>query len=665
MISSGPNSAEDDAAVWDRIKDKFRQAQENVNELGSDWDSFSDDLKQSVVASVQDSIPLLNVAQRAQDLYSPSNSDSMTNEVIAESSDPSVHPELAMDAQVRVSAELPANERQFRKHRAQFTRESLARYLDLPLSQVDERDVPVIAIAGSGGGYRAMIASSGYLKAAEAKGLFDCVTYVAGISGSTWMLSLYYSLAACSFDKLLAHVKRRTDVHIAFFPAFLEMVTTEPTSKYLTHGLIEKLYRKYSEVVLPDIYGLLLASRLMVPDTPRYVDPDNLKISHQRKIVDTGVAPMPIYTSVRHEIGTAADADAGRARWFQYFEITPYEFGCEELGAWIPTWSLGRRWNAGQSVDEPVPELNLSLLMGTFGSAFCATVSHFYKEIRPLLATMPIVSKLDELVKKNQDDLSELHPFRGSFIPNYVKGMSGLPDTCPESLKGEEFIELMDAGMDNNLAIYPLLRQGRDVDMIIAFDCSADIHEVPWLELAAGYSRRRGILGWPTQAGWPEDESLSAAESRSKVEQTKASAKADPAPAETARRNLGPCRIWTGTKEEKTVATSGSHAGSEVDEEYQLSQPNAGITVAYCPLIPNKNVPGVEPDSSPYMSTWNFIYSPEEIDNVVRLASANFTEAEPQIRRAIRSIYERKRKLRLAERATKADTWQSVLHERP
>lgn len=59
-------------------------------------------------------------------------------------------------------------------------------------------------------------------------------------------------------------------------------------------------------------------------------------------------------------------------RWL-WFETTPYEFGCDELGAWIPTWSLGRLFENGRSV-ERVPETSLVVLSGVFASAFCATL---------------------------------------------------------------------------------------------------------------------------------------------------------------------------------------------------------------------------------------------------------------------------------------------------
>lgn len=45
---------------------------------------------------------------------------------------------------------------------------------------------PVIAVLGSGGGLRAHIACLGVLSELKELGLLDAVTYLAGVSGSTW-----------------------------------------------------------------------------------------------------------------------------------------------------------------------------------------------------------------------------------------------------------------------------------------------------------------------------------------------------------------------------------------------------------------------------------------------------------------------------------------------
>lgn len=46
--------------------------------------------------------------------------------------------------------------------------------------------VPVIAVLGSGGGFRAMVGFAGVMKALYESGVLDCATYIAGLSGSTW-----------------------------------------------------------------------------------------------------------------------------------------------------------------------------------------------------------------------------------------------------------------------------------------------------------------------------------------------------------------------------------------------------------------------------------------------------------------------------------------------
>ncbi|KAI4128236.1 MAG: hypothetical protein LQ341_006696 [Variospora aurantia] len=47
------------------------------------------------------------------------------------------------------------------------------------------------------------------------------------------------------------------------------------------------------------------------------------------------------------------------------------------------------------------------------------------------------------------------------------------------------------------------------------------------------------------------------------------------------------------------------------------------------------------------MSTWNFIYSAEDIEKVVSLARANFREGEEKVKRTVRAVYERKKARRL------------------
>lgn len=450
---------------------------------------------------------------------------SLADEIWQEAHDPFVNPEIEYEASVRVSDELCEEEKEFLQKRRLVTREALAKYLGLPDEEVHPDDVPTIAMVGSGGGLRALVAGTGSLLASSEDGLFQCVTYTAGVSGSCWLQALYHSsLGGRRMDKMVDHLKARIGVHIAYPPVALAALNSAPTNKFLLSGFVEKLKGDpTSDFGLVDVYGLLLAARLLVPKGEVGVDDRDLKISNQRDFIKKGEHPMPIYTAVRHEIPIIEEASteekvtntpseetktkAKKEAWFQWFEISPYEMFCEEFGAGIPTWAIGRKFEKGKNIlhDENglhVPELRLPLLLGVFGSAFCATLSHYYREVRPLVKGLTGFGSIDDMIEGRNDDLSKVHPILPASIPNFAYGMEDeLPETVPESVFETSHLQLMDAGMSNNLPIYPLLRPGRDVDILIAFDASADIKTENWLSVADGYARQRGIRGWPLGSG--------------------------------------------------------------------------------------------------------------------------------------------------------------------
>jgi phospholipase A2 len=83
-----------------------------------------------------------------------------------------------------------------------------------------------------------------------------------------------------------------------------------------------------------------------------------------------------------------------------------------------------------------------------------------------------------------------------------------------------------------------------------------------------------------------------------------------------------------------------------LDDGWHLD-PEDGIMLIYLPLLPNEACPGVIPESTEYLSTWNFQYSPEQVDSVVELAGRNFEVGGERIRRAVRAMWIRKKQLRL------------------
>jgi cytosolic phospholipase A2 len=596
---------------------------------------------------------------------------SLSWEIWEDASNAEINEEIVWDAEVRISKDLCPAEARFLQARRNHTAKALAKYLGLRESEVDPEDVPIIGLCGSGGGLRALVAGASSALCAQESGLFDCVTYTAGVSGSCWLQTLFNtSIGQRDYQRIIDHLKHRLGVHIAYPPAALQLLSSAPTNKFLLSGLVEKLRGvPDADVGLVDVYGLLLAARLLIPKDELRVDEDDLKISHQQTAVAGGEAPLPIYTAVRHEIPANLKEQRAPSQyawhnkkhydWFQWFEWTPYEFFCEELECGIPTWAVGRPWDAGRSVwrdnGMALPELRTPLMMGIWGSAFCATLSHYYKEIRPVVKAAGL-AKLDGLLAGQSDDLSKVHPIDPAVIPNFARGLRDrLPESCPESIHKASHLQLMDAGMSNNLPIYPLLRPGRDVDIIIAFDASADVKTDNWIKVVDGYVRQRNIKGWPMGSGWPppSNKTQQTVEELGDAQEATAGrihdVLVDSQYLEAVGEDLGYCNVWVGNAQEKHefMDEPPSRRVRSEDDEHHLGSPDAGITLVYFPFLANDKVPGVDPMKSDFMSTWNFVYTPEEIDQVVNLARANYREGEGQTKRTIRAVYERKKKLRL------------------
>lgn len=272
---------------------------------------------------------------------------SLADEIWSEAKDPKVNPEVGKDAYVRLGVNLCEDEQRYLTNRKRFTRRGLARYLNIPEEEIHDDDVPVIAVAGSGGGLRALVAGTGFYQALKEAGLYDCTTYLAGVSGSCWLQAIYLtSFCNRSFERVMDHLKMRIGVHIAYPPKALELVTSPPTNKYLLRGVVERLRTGYSSFGLVDLYGLMLGARLLVPPDEQTLNNDDLKLSAQRKHIDGGEEPLPLYTAVRHEIphvdgenekGESTNkelkekASKRKESWFQWFEASPYELYCEEL----------------------------------------------------------------------------------------------------------------------------------------------------------------------------------------------------------------------------------------------------------------------------------------------------------------------------------------------
>jgi phospholipase A2 len=211
----------------------------------------------------------------------------------------------------------------------------------------------------SGGGYRAMIGLLGYIKAMKKTEIWDCIMYLAGVSGSCWTIATYYSSVSQTCpSRLERHFESKLNIHWANLSNFFnQLICTPQHSRVMLQGIIQRAYQRGGDLSFADIFGTLIGSTLLLP---AITEPSKQQLgcnylSKQSQYLSDGLEPMPIYSSVYH---TEEEYDS-----YQWFEFTPYEMGCEDIEAWIPTWAFGRRFEQGTSKDR-LTEQSMDTMLG-------------------------------------------------------------------------------------------------------------------------------------------------------------------------------------------------------------------------------------------------------------------------------------------------------------
>lgn len=161
---------DDDVSSWSHFSHNLNGVIDLLAEV--QWSAIPDRITNFIVPSWARQMPEAIMKLRQDLSFAPG---SLADEIWKEAFDQAINPEVAWDARVRVGSELSNEEVVFRKKRKDHVTKALARYLDLK-EDIHPDDIPTIAMCGSGGGLRALVAgTSSYLSAQEA-GLFDCVT---------------------------------------------------------------------------------------------------------------------------------------------------------------------------------------------------------------------------------------------------------------------------------------------------------------------------------------------------------------------------------------------------------------------------------------------------------------------------------------------------------
>ncbi|KAJ4111429.1 hypothetical protein NW768_011781 [Fusarium equiseti] len=486
--------------------------------------------KQSAQETQQKSSKATRIVQRwyarAEDL------SSVKKLLKRDESDITTYPELNWDAQVRQSSSLHPDEQKFiNARKLHISSQSLHAFLNLPPEEkVDPRDVPLISLGGSGGGYRVMYGFAGFIAAAKKAGLWDCITWTAGVSGSCWTLAGYYTIGRNDITKLIDHyfTVASEKAHPMSIYALNKVARSKKGVYFLIGPLVSKAQKSIIGLSVMDLYSTLTATYMLLSrDAKGRLGRAMFQWSRiwERGGIVEGREPMPILAAVRRvpkysyksktvakktrdvEDGQDKAVPRGTSKLFQYFEISPLEIGSPDLNRYVPSWSWGRTFVSGHSVDRR-PEQSFSLLLGQCTSAPAGPLTEC---IKALLVSIPkdtlmarLVGLFNRLLQSKQLQGLWGNPIRAGHDPNPFYGLekplmarehtsehainrphandmqvqspvtdASSVDFPPWEAQGRT--RLMDCGMANNLPNHVLARPERGIDIFISFDSSSDV----------------------------------------------------------------------------------------------------------------------------------------------------------------------------------------------
>uniref|UniRef100_A0A8C6XNX4 Phospholipase A2 n=1 Tax=Naja naja TaxID=35670 RepID=A0A8C6XNX4_NAJNA len=262
--------------------------------------------------------------------------------------------EVCSSTDLRFSMALCDEEKDFRQQRKTRVMHYLNKLLGADLTSI--RDVPVIAILGSGGGFRATVGLSGVMKALYESGILDCATYIAGLSGSTWYMSTLYSHP----DFPVKGPKEiNTELRNSISHTPLKLLTPQKVKRY-----IEALWKKKRSgqpVTFTDIFGMLIGETLVQNRM-------DITLSHMKEKVNKAQSALPLFTCLH------VKPDVSELMFADWVEFSPYEIGMAKYGTFMTPNLFGSKFFMG-TVVKKYKENPLHFLMGIWGSAFAILIN--------------------------------------------------------------------------------------------------------------------------------------------------------------------------------------------------------------------------------------------------------------------------------------------------
>jgi lysophospholipase len=347
-------------------------------------------------------------------------------------------------------------------------------------------NLPNVAIAVSGGGYRALMNGAGFLAAADSRthgstnvggigGLLQASTYLSGLSGGGWLVGSMFFNNFSSIQSLMGAAYDGNTAGPAIWE-FQNSIVRGPKSKggislFNTVGYWRDIAQQVAakadtgyETSITDYWGRALSYQL-INDTNGGAGYTFSSIAKSDHFI-SGNTPMPILLADGRAPGVKIVA----------LNSTVYEFNPFEIGSWDPTtyafaplrylasnFSAGVIPNNGRCVEGFD---QASFVMGTSSSLFNTLLLNNITAVTgelPSFVLDSLTSILNNLDEGNNDI--------AQYTPNPFFGVN--PGTNANAAATQ--LTLVDGGEDlQNIPLHPLIQPNRAVDVIFSVDSSAD-----------------------------------------------------------------------------------------------------------------------------------------------------------------------------------------------
>ncbi|NXU42003.1 PA24E phospholipase, partial [Drymodes brunneopygia] len=434
------------------------------------------------------------------------------------------------DLDVRLGFSLCREEQDFLCKRKKYVAAALKKILNLEEDLKEhEASQCMVAITTTGGGTRSLTAMYGSLLGLQKLNLLDCISYIGGLSGTTWTMANLYEDANWSQKYLEDAIKEaRKQVTKSKICCF-----SLDCLKYYYNDLMERTKEGHNTSFI-DLWGLVIESML-------HDKKDEHRLSDQRQAVDNGQNPLPIYVAINLKSNYSAQA------FREWLEFTPYEVGLLKYGASIRAEHFGSQFFMGRMVKK-LPETRICYMQGMWSSIFSIDVMYVWNlavdsedfwcrwtrdrvidiaeepflsvnpyevdtclftpssvlssTLRDVLTGRPTIAQYPNFIRGFQlhNKYLESEGFstwkgtscvlcvvmRNNYVSDTV--IDSFPNKLMETADNE--LSLVDTGFFINTSYPPLLRSKREVDVILHLNYSGGSQTLPLDQIAKYFSEQ-------------------------------------------------------------------------------------------------------------------------------------------------------------------------------